>query len=223
MDVLLTAFSDRLWLLVGLFGLVYLLNLLPAFAPPTWVALAFVGLTVHDIHLGWLVLGATCAATAGRLSLAELSRRFLRQRFLSASARQNIDAIKTGLENREHLTFGLFLLYAFSPLPSNYLFIAYGLTTLRLANIAAPFFIGRFFSYGATLTTASLLAEGMHAPRDLSSFLGYYFLCSQLLLIPVIYCFMKVDWHGLIEERRLGWLRAAPPRGETNPTSALIP
>jgi hypothetical protein len=61
---------------------------------------------------------------------------------LDERARKNIDAIKEGLENRRVLTFGVFLLYACSPLPSNYLFIAYGLTTLRLALVGFPFFIG---------------------------------------------------------------------------------
>ena len=45
------------------------------------------------------------------------------------------------------LTFGAFLFYAFTPLPSNYLFIAYGLTALPLIRIALPFLLDRFVSY----------------------------------------------------------------------------
>jgi len=40
-------------------------------------------------------------------------------------------------------------LFAFSPLPSNVLFLAYGLTTAPLHLLAIPFFIGRMVSYAA--------------------------------------------------------------------------
>jgi hypothetical protein len=133
----------------------------------------------------------------------------VRQNFLSEAVRQNIDAIKHGLEKRVKLTFGLFLLYAFGPLPSNYLFIAYGLTTLRLTAIAAPFFIGRSCSYGVTLTTASAVADNINL--ELGSFFGFYFVLSQLLLIPVIYCFTRIDWHVVIEKRRFRWLKTTGP------------
>jgi hypothetical protein len=153
----------QLTVLAELFALIYVLNVIPAFAPPTWLTVAFIGLTIPEIEAWRLVPVAASAATLGRLSLAKLSRRIVRQNFLSEAVRQNIDAIKHGLEKRVKLTFGLFLLYAFGPLPSNYLFIAYGLTTLRLTAIAAPFFIGRSCSYGVTLTTASAVAK--HRPE----------------------------------------------------------
>lgn len=45
------------------------------------------------------------------------------------------------------MTVGLMLAYAFSPFPSNTIFIAYGLTGMRLWLIGFPFFIGRWISY----------------------------------------------------------------------------
>jgi hypothetical protein len=207
-----TEILDQLTVLAQLFALIYVLNVIPAFAPPTWLTVSFIGLTIPEIEAWQLVPVAAGAATLGRLSLAKLSRRIVRKNFLSEAVRRNIDAIKHGLERRGKLTFGLFLLYAFGPLPSNYLFIAYGLTTLRLAAIAAPFFIGRSCSYGVTLTAASLVAGNIGL--ELGVFFGFYFVLSQLLLVPVIYCFTRIDWHGVIEKRRLSWLKtagSAPP------------
>jgi membrane protein YqaA with SNARE-associated domain len=215
METWAAGIPDQLPALAELFALIYALNVIPAFAPPTWVALAFIGLTIPEIDVWLLVLVATCAATLGRLSLARLSRRIVRRHFLSAPALRNIDAIRQGLEKRGTLTFGLFLMYAFSPLPSNYLFIAYGMTTLRLASVAAPFFVGRFCSYGATLTTASLIAEGLHIDLALGSLFGFYFVLSQSLLIPVIYCFTKIDWHGVFEKRNVRWLKTTEPSPHT--------
>ena len=93
--------------------------------------------------------------------------------------------------------------YAISPLPSNYLFIAYGMTSLPILLLALPFFIGRLLSYAFWLKTASTLGDRL----DLDWFdSGYYFvgyfLLSQLLLVPVIYGFTRIDWHALFVERR---------------------
>ena len=56
-------------------------------------------------------------------------------------------AIDEPLDARRKLTFGMFLFYAFTPLPPNYLFIAYESTTVRLPSLAIPFFPGRSVSY----------------------------------------------------------------------------
>jgi membrane protein YqaA with SNARE-associated domain len=139
--------SGQLPALVLLFGLIFGLNLIPVFAPPTWMALAFIGFEFPDTNAVLLALVAAVAATLGRLTLARLSHWLLREKLLSEVHRANIDIIKEHIEKRTTLTFGVFLFYAFSPLPSNFLFIAYGLTGLPLLRIALPFFIGRAVSY----------------------------------------------------------------------------
>jgi hypothetical protein len=181
-----------------LFSLVFALNLLPAFTPPTWVALAFIGLTIDGINPIWLALLGAGAAASGRMSLAKLARVVIRGRLLSDAARENIDTIKDELQGRRKLTFAVFLMYAFSPLPSNYLFIAYGLTALPLRLVVVPFFVGRLISYTFWIRTASWAAERLNLESlESASYIGLYFLLSQILLIPVIYGFIKIDWHTI--------------------------
>lgn len=36
-----------------------------------------------------------------------------------------------------------------------------------------------------------------------SAYLSVYFVLSQLLLVPTIYAFTRVDWHAAFAERRL--------------------
>lgn len=108
----------ELFALTLLFVLIFGLNLIPAFAPPTWMALAFVGFQYHDSSAVLLAGTGAVAATLGRLTLAKLSHRLLRKKLLSDAHRANIDVIKDRLEKRTTLTVGLFLFYAFSPLPS---------------------------------------------------------------------------------------------------------
>jgi len=117
-----------------LFVVVVLLNLIPAFAPPTWMVFSYLGFRFPS-HMGWnFALAGAIAATLGRSLLAQLSRLILRRHWLSEAARSNVDSLKAALQGRPKMTFGLFLFYSFTPLPSNYLFIAYGLTTMPLAG-----------------------------------------------------------------------------------------
>jgi len=198
---------DLTYVLAVLFIVVFALNVLPAFAPPTWATMSFIGLAIPNIDVLLLALVAATAATCGRVLLARLSRALVRQRLLTEQARRNVDAIKIGIESRRAMTIGTFLGYALSPLPSNYLFIAYGLTSLPIALLALPFFIGRLVSYAFWTRTASTVGEWLDwdwfesAPYFLA-----YFLLSQVLLIPVIYGFTRLDWQALFAERRLRWL-----------------
>jgi membrane protein YqaA with SNARE-associated domain len=190
-----------------LFIAVFVLNLLPAFAPPTWTTMSFIGLAIPNIDVLLLALVAATAATSGRVLLAKLSRALVRQRLLTEQTRRNVDAIKIGIESQRAMTVGTFLGYALSPLPSNYLFIAYGLTSLPIALLALPFFIGRLVSYAFWTRTASTVGDWLDWDWfESAPYFVAYFLVSQLLLIPVIHGFTRLDWRALFAEKRLKWL-----------------
>jgi membrane protein YqaA with SNARE-associated domain len=194
--------------LATLFAVVFVLNVVPAFAPPTWMALSWVGFTRPLDNAFVVALIGALAATAGRLVLAKLSRVTIRQRFMSDTMRANIDVIKDGLERHRTLTFGAFLLYAFSPFPSNYLFIAYGLTSLPFWLVAAPFFIGRCVSYSFFVLTASKVSQRLALEAtEAQPYFGIYFVISQLLLLGVVFLLTRIDWRYLVEARRFRWLR----------------
>jgi hypothetical protein len=194
--------------LATLFVIVFALNVIPAFSPPTWMALSWIGFN-HPLSNPFVValIGAS-AATCGRLVLAKLSCVIVRKRFMSDAMRENIDAVRGELEQHRTLTFGAFLVYAFSPLPSNYLFIAYGLTSLPLALAAVPFFIGRCVSYSFFVFTASKVSQRLALElSETQSYFGIYFVISQLLLLAVVFLFTRIDWRYLVTARRFRWLR----------------
>lgn len=199
--------TNLTYIIAALFIVVFVINLLPAFAPPTWTTMSFIGLTIPNIDVLLLALVAATAATCGRVTLAKLSRAVVRQKLLTEQARRNVDAIKTGIENRKAMTVGTFLGYSLSPLPSNYLFIAYGLTSLPIAFLAVPFFIGGLVSYAFWTSTASTLGDWLDWDWfETAPYFVAYFLLSQLLLIPVIYGFTQLDWQALFTEKRFKWL-----------------
>jgi len=204
----MTEFADMTKITVVLFIVIFMLNLLPAFAPPTWTAMSFIGLTIPSINFVSLAVVAATAATFGRITLAKLSRVIVRQRLLSEQTRCNVDAIRHGIEGRPVMTVGTFLAYAFSPLPSNYLFIAYGLTSLPLTLLALPFFVGRLVSYAFWIRTASVIGDRLELDWfESAPYFVAYFIISQLLLIPIIYGFTRVDWHAVFTGQRFKWLR----------------
>ena len=190
-----------------LFVLVFALNLIPAFAPPTWMALALVGFQYHDTSAALLAGVGAVAATLGRLTLAKLSHRIVRQKLLSDAHRANIDVIKDRLEKRRALTASVFLFYAFSPLPSNFLFIAYGLTGLPLLRVALPFFIGRLVSYGFFIMGGAAAGRRFEIDSMVSgAYALAWFIGTQLLILGALYCFTRVDWKVMFDKRKLAWI-----------------
>jgi uncharacterized membrane protein YdjX (TVP38/TMEM64 family) len=138
------------------------------------------------------------------LSWRSLPGTIVRGKLLGEDTRQNIDAIKETLEGKKTLTAGASLFYAFSPLPSNYLFIAYGLTTLELRVLALPFFLGRLIGYNfwAHLGSAAAHKLAIEAPQ---SYMSVYFVLVQIACLALIYVFMRVDWRRLLQEHKLRW------------------
>lgn len=167
--------------LILFFVSIFLLNVIPAFAPPTWMVFSFIGFHFPEHNGANLAVVGALAATLGRVALAKLSRTVIRQKFMSEDARQNVDAIRERLQGKTEFTFGLFLLYAFSPLPSNYLFIAYGLTTMDLKLIVIPFFLGRSVSYSFWRMASAIVAQrvAMESENTLP-YLSGYFVVSQI-------------------------------------------
>ena len=206
----MTEFTELTTIAAVLFVVVFILNVLPAFAPPTWTTMSFIGLALPTADFLLFPAIAATAATCGRIVLAKLSRALVRQKLLSEEARRNVDTIRLGIENRPAVTLGTFLGYSLSPLPSNYLFIAYGLTSLPITFLSLPFFVGRLLSYAFWIRTASKVGDWLDVDVDWFQSAPYfiaYFLFSQLLLVPVLYGFTRLDWHAVFTEGRLKWLR----------------
>jgi len=192
--------------LVLLFVTVFLLNVIPAFAPPTWMVFSFIGFHFPEHNGASLAIAGALAATLGRLTLAKLSRSVIRQKFMSEDARDNVDTIRESLQGKTKLTFGLFLLYAFSPLPSNYLFIAYGLTAMDLKLIAIPFFLGRSVSYSFWRIASAAVAQRVAMESETTlPYLSVYFIVSQIAFLFLVYAFTLVDWRQLVTEHKFAW------------------
>lgn len=151
--------SDLAQLAVVL-GIVFAINLLPAFGPPTWAVLVFFSLD-FDLPAVPLVLGGALAAAGGRFVLAN-GARWLRPRF-SAARLERLDRAEAALGADRRRTVAGLGLFALSPVPSGQLFVAAGLMTVPLLPLTAAFFAGRLVSYSIYLSAASIAERNLGA------------------------------------------------------------
>ncbi len=194
------------------FLFVFGFNLAPAFAPPTWMVLSYIAVVHHPARLMLAVVGAV-AATCGRMTLARCSTWLVRRRLLAARTLENLNVVSDQVRLHGRMTAGAMLFYAFSPLPSNQVFIAYGLLGLPLKTVALPFLFGRFVSYSFWIFTASEISQRV-AVQSLKSkqFFSGYFVVGQVLTLVGVYVFTRIDWQALFHDRKLKWLARHPAR-----------
>jgi membrane protein YqaA with SNARE-associated domain len=144
--------------LVAAIGVVFAVNLLPAFGPPTWAVLVFFSLNFELPGVPLVLLGALAAAS-GRFLLASGTRR-LRPHF-SAVRLEHIDGLQAKMSaNRRRSVAGLGL-FALSPVPSGQLFVGAGLMTVPLLPLTAAFFCGRLVSYSIYVGAASAAEKSL--------------------------------------------------------------
>lgn len=195
---------------IGILIIIFIINVIPAFMPPTWILLSIIGynFNLNNYSLVILSIFAAIAATSGRAVLAIFSDKIIRNKILSKATRNNIDVLKNNIENKKTITSGFFLFYAFSPLPSGQLFLAYGLTDLKLKMAIIPFFVGRLSSYIFWALTASKLSKITNLTLlQTSFFFSTYFILAQVAALYLVYLFTKIDWKILFTEHKVRFLK----------------
>lgn len=176
---------------LALLGVVFGVNLLPAFGPPTWAVLVFFRLTEHLAVVPLVLLGAIAAA-AGRLLLALAFSR-LKGR-ISAKQTANLTAAGRVLSrDRKRSVAGLGL-FALSPVPSAQLFEAAGLIGVALVPLTAAFFVGRLVSYSLYVGGASAAAGTSAGHLVTSSFTSPWGIALQVVLLGAVFALTRVDW-----------------------------
>jgi membrane protein YqaA with SNARE-associated domain len=183
------------WLLIA-WAVVFLMNLVPYFMPPTWAVVTFF-LIAFSLPVWPLAIGCAFASTAGRCALYALSAKFGR-RLLSERRQRNVAALGTWLNQRPGWRGVVdVLIYSLGPIPSNDLFIAAGLSGAKLWPVALGFLPGRMVSYpalalaaqGANDRLGGLLTRQWHDPK---------WLALELLSIAGIVLFSRIDWARIL-------------------------
>ena len=186
----------------GIFLLLIGINAAPILMPPTWIVLSsFFALDSSLDPLLLALVGAT-GATVGRLILKNLSGFF--RRFVGKEQKSNLDAIGNFLNRKK---FGYVLtsfLFAATPLPSNMLFVAYGMMRAKSIGLYFGFWLGRVLSYYIMITISSfVLTPFLELFED--KIIGI--LVADVVGIGTVVIFTCINWQILLLERKLQFVR----------------
>jgi len=187
---------------IGIFFLLIAVNAAPILMPPTWIILSsFFALDASLDPLLLALVGAT-GATIGRFFLIRISGIF--RRFVGKEQESNLDAIGNYLNKKK---FGYTLtsfLFAATPLPSNMLFIAYGMMRAKSIGLYIGFWCGRLVSYYIMITISeAVLTPFLQLFED--RIIGI--IAADIVGIGSVIFFTCINWQVLLFERKLKFVR----------------
>ncbi|HEU03606.1 MAG TPA: hypothetical protein ENH95_00555 [Nitrosopumilus sp.] len=182
---------------IGIFLLLIGVNAAPILMPPSWIILAsFYALDPQLDPIILAIVGAT-GATIGRFILKQISGFF--RKFVGKEQKSNLDVIGNYL-NRKRFGYPIAsFLFAATPLPSNMLFVAYGLMRAKSIGLYIGFWFGRLISYYIMISISEIV---------LTPFLDLFenritgILIADGIGIGVVILFMSINWTLLLTERK---------------------
>ena len=182
---------------IGIFLLLIAVNAAPILMPPSWIILAsFYAIDPQLDPIILAIVGAT-GATIGRFILKQISGIF--RKFIGKEQKSNLDVIGNYL-NRKRFGYPIAsFLFAATPLPSNMLFVAYGLMRAKSIGLYIGFWLGRLISYYIMISISEIV---------LTPFLDLFedritgILIADGIGIGVVILFMSINWTLLLTERK---------------------
>lgn len=186
----------------GIFLVLVAINAAPILMPPTWIVLSsFYAIDpVLDPFLLAFV-GAT-GATVGRFILKKTSGLF--RRFVAPEQKSNLDIIGNFLNRKKYGYVLASFLFAATPLPSNMLFVAYGLMRAKSIGLYVGFWAGRVLSYYVMITISDIV---------LTPFLQIFeeryvgIIVADVIGVGVVLLFTSINWALLITQKKLKFMR----------------
>jgi len=187
---------------LGIFFLLIAVNAAPILMPPTWIILSsFFALDASLDPFLLAIVGAT-GATIGRFFLKYISGFF--RRFVGKEQESNLDAIGNFLNKKK---FGYTLtsfLFAATPLPSNMLFVAYGMMRAKSIGLYIGFWCGRLVSYYIMITISeAVLAPLLQLFEDRITGI----IVADIIGIGAVIFFTCINWQVLLFQRKLRFVR----------------
>ncbi len=184
----------------AVFVFVALINLVPAFMPPTWIVLAVIYHSYSIDPLLLAIIGAI-ASSLGRFGLTHMS--IFSRRFLGAPRKRSLDIIKKAVDKNPIKSFFVTFLFALSPIPSNVYFITLGFAKSRSAPVFLGFFFGRLISYFVLISTANILFKTIES--IVTNTWEQLFFVDMAALILMVIC-IAIDWNALISKKKLKFI-----------------
>jgi membrane protein DedA with SNARE-associated domain len=187
---------------LGIFLLLIAMNTSPILMPPTWIVLSsFYTIDPTFNILALSIVGAT-GALIGRIILMFISRFF--RRFMGTERKLSLDILADFLKKKKYGYFSASFLFAITPLPSNLLFMAYGIMRAKNISLFAGFWIGRAIAYYIMISISTVTLKPFLELFD-DSLTGI--LVADISSIVMIVIFACINWNKLITEKKLVFVK----------------
>lgn len=186
----------------GVFLVLIGVNASPILMPPSWIILTSFYLLDPTLNVVILAMVGATGATLGRFVLKQISVLF--RRFVAEEQKTNLDVIGDYLNRKKYGYMIASFLFGATPLPSNMLFIAYGLMRAKSLGIYVGFWFGRTISYVVMIYSGNAI---------LTPFLELFEdrLIGILLIdgagVALIVLFASVNWTLLITQRKIKFVK----------------
>ena len=187
---------------LGIFFVLVAMNAAPVLMPPTWIVLS--SFHAIDVTLDPLLLalvGAT-GATIGRFILKRITGLF--RKFVAHEQKSNLDLIGNFLNNKKYGYVMTSFLFAATPLPSNMLFVAYGLMRAKSIGLYAGFWAGRAISYYVMITISNVVLTPFFQIFE-ERYIGI--LIADVVGIGMVFLFASIDWTLLVTQKKLRFVK----------------
>jgi len=187
---------------LGIFLLLIAMNASPILMPPTWIVLASFYNIDSTLDQPMLAIVGATGALIGRVILMYISRFF--RRFFGTERKSNLDKLAEFMKNKKYGFFSASFLFAITPLPSNLLFMAYGIMKAKNISLFAGFWIGRAIAYYVMLSLSTVTLKPFLELFD-DSLVGI--LVTDIGSLVMIVVFACVNWGKLLTERKLSFVK----------------
>ena len=187
---------------IGIFLVLIGINAAPILMPPSWIVLTSFFLLDPSLNVVILAMVGATGATIGRFFLKKISGLF--RRFVGQEQKSNLDIIGDYLNRKKYGYVIASFLFGATPLPSNMLFITYGLMKAKSFGIYVGFWFGRTISYiimiyfgNAVLTPFLEIFEDRITGILLIDGVG----------IGIIVLFASINWTIFITQRKIKFVK----------------
>lgn len=186
----------------GIFLVLIGINTSPILMPPSWIILTSFYLLDPSLNVIILAMVGATGATIGRFVLKKISGFF--RKFVGEEQKSNLDIIGDYLNRKKYGYIIASFLFGATPLPSNILFIAYGLMRAKSVGMYVGFWFGRTLSYIVMIYFGNaVLAPFLEIFEDR--------LTGILLIdgigIILIVLFASVNWTVLITQKKIKFVK----------------
>ena len=186
----------------GIFLILIAINASPILMPPSWIVLTSFYLLDPTLNVVLLAVVGATGATIGRFFLKRISGLF--RKFVGEEQKSNLDMIGNYLNKKKYGYLIASFLFGATPLPSNILFITYGLMRVKSVGIYIGFWLGRIISYIIMIYFGNTV---------LTPFLDIFEdrLIGILLIdgigIGLIILFASLNWTILLTQRKIKFVK----------------